>query len=58
MPTKKTSTTLLNTSKRKACLPDGPTNGHCRGSSTISGAGTTLRINLLFFRKTTPAKTR
>jgi hypothetical protein len=29
MPTKKTSTTLLNTSKRKAWRPDGPTNGHC-----------------------------
>ncbi|KIJ89986.1 glycoside hydrolase family 5 protein [Laccaria amethystina LaAM-08-1] len=58
MPTQKTSTTLLDTYKRKAWRPDGPTNGHCRGSSTISGAGTTLKINLLFFRKTAPAKTR
>ena len=29
MPTKKTSTTLLNTSKRKAWRSDGPTNGRC-----------------------------
>ena len=29
MPTKKTSTTLLNISKRKAWRPDGPTNGRC-----------------------------
>ncbi|KIJ91723.1 glycoside hydrolase family 5 protein [Laccaria amethystina LaAM-08-1] len=29
MPTKMTSTTLLNTSKRKAWRPDGPTNGRC-----------------------------
>ncbi|KIJ98592.1 glycoside hydrolase family 5 protein [Laccaria amethystina LaAM-08-1] len=29
MPTKKTSTTLLNTSKRKAWRPDGPSNGRC-----------------------------
>ena len=29
MPTKKTSTTLLNTSKRTAWRPDGPTNGRC-----------------------------
>ena len=55
MLTKKTSTTLLNASKRAACWPD---HGVVCGSSFMSGAGTTSRINLLFFRKTTSAKTR
>ncbi|EDR04197.1 glycoside hydrolase family 5 protein [Laccaria bicolor S238N-H82] len=57
MPTKKTSTPLLNTSKRKAWRPDGPTNGRCLWELHHVWGCDNVKDQPVVLQETTSAKT-